>query len=868
VVFGEAPGAEEEEASRGFVGRSGKLLRGAIKLAKVDPGWPDDPPCTGEVAYRNAILCRPPGNAWPGKDIADECIGRHQEKFLAENRVPILMCGSHTIEALTGERLPILSTRGSILHVRGVPAVGTVHPAFLLRGGATSKGMDKLYPAMVNDIAAAVRVSDVIIPRINIVSPADLRDAWSKRWGADHSAKRPVSVDIEGWDEINIAALSWEHTTAWVTKGWNADYIEVFKQIFNVEDTMGIAHNAAFDVEKLEQYGIKVNTFIDTINLAALYDPGMPKSLEFQVLLNVWGSTAWKRLIDHKRGPDYEEGPVKAERERWRQLLEARSRMVPRNGQQWYMFYNGLDAAWGHALALSQLNSLEPKRRSYYNKIMLPLQRPLYEKGKRGLRIKQSVRLAHYDKCKAKVEAATAEVKVIGDLFSSIRKGVAFAEVIRLVALRDAEKKAGSSKFSLAKELTRARARHKSLEYAFDPQSHPQKAGLLYEYLGLPEVRKKGTKSATTDEAALESLHSRLVRGTIKPSTAAGKALREKTKCPWCSGGCDICEGKEVNHYPVIEGLLKALIEANKWSTWVNTFLQPRPGGRIRTVYAQHRTSPGRLSSGTDNSELGKVARTKTDNLQNIPKLIRDMVIPEDGNQFIGIDYKAMHWAIVMWEASQLPGSHGFHLSLLEQHQAGSFDPHRYLASFTFGVPEALVSDQQRQWAKAFTFGRMYQGSARTLGRKKNIPDSISVSVCAVHEDAFKLNEWRDWVLDACRGRTKSHRGAYTESPLGWRRYFWEPKLNTPEALASHVLAIEADITKEGLVLLTKAEHDGLQLVWDTSTHDSVVIEAQKDLVGVATDVAVGIMERKLPWFGNRSFKTEVRVGNNWKEVS
>ncbi|QOX80862.1 uracil-DNA glycosylase (plasmid) [Trichlorobacter lovleyi] len=60
VVIGEAPGGDEDEQGRPFVGAAGKILRRLMAEAGVDPS---------EVWITNIVKCRPPGNRRPtGKE--------------------------------------------------------------------------------------------------------------------------------------------------------------------------------------------------------------------------------------------------------------------------------------------------------------------------------------------------------------------------------------------------------------------------------------------------------------------------------------------------------------------------------------------------------------------------------------------------------------------------------------------------------------------------------------------------------------------------------------------------------------------------------------------------------------------------------
>src|SRR3990167_217789 len=65
MIFGEAPGAVEDQKGRQFVGDSGKLLRPLIPKKYRD-----------QIRWSNTIHCRPPRNATPGVTEIECCRSR------------------------------------------------------------------------------------------------------------------------------------------------------------------------------------------------------------------------------------------------------------------------------------------------------------------------------------------------------------------------------------------------------------------------------------------------------------------------------------------------------------------------------------------------------------------------------------------------------------------------------------------------------------------------------------------------------------------------------------------------------------------------------------------------------------------------
>jgi hypothetical protein len=307
------------------------------------------------------------------------------------------------VKTLTGLNLPILKVRGSLLPVKrdlctnaaGVtalmaksPVIGiagnvaslkatptplggyptpvwvtcSLHPAFLVRGGGSDnpgeeqgKSVDELKPCLgVDARRAAIESSVPHVPLcVSCASPGDLPA------GPPDGAL--VSVDIEGANgRPNIVGVSWEEGTAYVMP-WTEELRVWLTRLF--ARCVPTFHNAAFDVPELELAGVTPpKVWIDTINLAALYDPDQPMNLQWQVLTHVPGSTAWKGLVNHEKGPDFEEGTVKQYRTMWRDILLRLGREHPQTGQEWYHFYNCLDVCYSLSLYYSLRRKLEAQR--------------------------------------------------------------------------------------------------------------------------------------------------------------------------------------------------------------------------------------------------------------------------------------------------------------------------------------------------------------------------------------------------------------------------------------------------------------------------------------------------------------------------
>ncbi|MBP7529470.1 MAG: uracil-DNA glycosylase [Syntrophorhabdaceae bacterium] len=124
VFVGEAPGEEEDNQGRPFVGRAGKLLDQLIERIGVD---------RSDVFICNVLKCRPPGNRDPEPQEAASC----REYLLAQLDIirPRVICtlGRHAYNTLLEVDAPISRIRGKMTTFRGTPLLPTYHPSYLLR---------------------------------------------------------------------------------------------------------------------------------------------------------------------------------------------------------------------------------------------------------------------------------------------------------------------------------------------------------------------------------------------------------------------------------------------------------------------------------------------------------------------------------------------------------------------------------------------------------------------------------------------------------------------------------------------------------------------------------------------------------------
>lgn len=129
MVIGEAPGRDEDQQGKPFVGRAGRLLDRMFDAIHMSREVPD----TEHALYiTNVLPWRPPQNRDPKPEevaMMLPFLQRHVE--LVDPEVLVLM-GNHSCQALLGRR-GITRLRGNWQEALGKPALPMFHPAYLLR---------------------------------------------------------------------------------------------------------------------------------------------------------------------------------------------------------------------------------------------------------------------------------------------------------------------------------------------------------------------------------------------------------------------------------------------------------------------------------------------------------------------------------------------------------------------------------------------------------------------------------------------------------------------------------------------------------------------------------------------------------------
>jgi DNA polymerase len=126
LVVGEAPGAQEDEAGRPFVGKAGQLLDQLLLEAGV--------PRT-EVAVANVLKCRPPGNRAPTRAEAARCTRWLDRQVELLDPSLVVALGGTAVAWALGHGVRLGDVRGEVLPWRGRRLVVSYHPSAAIRFG-------------------------------------------------------------------------------------------------------------------------------------------------------------------------------------------------------------------------------------------------------------------------------------------------------------------------------------------------------------------------------------------------------------------------------------------------------------------------------------------------------------------------------------------------------------------------------------------------------------------------------------------------------------------------------------------------------------------------------------------------------------
>jgi len=363
----------------------------------------------------------------------------------------------------------------------------------------------------------------------------------------------------------------------------------------------------------------------------------------------------------------------------------------------------------------------------------------------------------------------------------------------------------------------------------FNPNSTVQLRELFQTVCGIKLTKKTATGAASVDKEVLQEINHPLARAILD--------LREKSKM----------SGTYLSN--IVKGVDK--------------------DGRLRSGFNIHGTTSGRLSSS------GNL------NYQNIPrdnKDIKKIFAARPGYKIVQCDLGTAE----VYYAAILSGD-----SFLQKAFIEKLDFHSYVAKQMFKLDCEVkeVKSQypaQRQYAKAITFGIMYQAGpakiAETVNKDAKAGEEISVPqakqfINKYFSEARSLKKY----IDASNRQIESH--AYIYSFFGRKRRLPESKSQNP-GTAKHAIrsgvnflvqSVASDINILGLIdLISWINEKGYEkdILPFTVVHDSIVSEVREDLLDeYITNAKRCIQTDRGLTIPNCPIKVDFEVGTTWGEL-
>jgi uracil-DNA glycosylase len=132
MIIGEAPGREEDEAGRPFVGRAGKLLNEFLKSIDLN---------RDSVFITNTIKCRPPENRDPEATEINACSNYLDEQINIIKPKVLVLLGKVAANRLLGKDMPMseLRLKKFFIDKYDIPIIVFYHPAYILRSPSQKK---------------------------------------------------------------------------------------------------------------------------------------------------------------------------------------------------------------------------------------------------------------------------------------------------------------------------------------------------------------------------------------------------------------------------------------------------------------------------------------------------------------------------------------------------------------------------------------------------------------------------------------------------------------------------------------------------------------------------------------------------------
>lgn len=354
---------------------------------------------------------------------------------------------------------------------------------------------------------------------------------------------------------------------------------------------------------------------------------------------------------------------------------------------------------------------------------------------------------------------------------------------------------------------------HEHAGMVFNIASPKQLGSVLFENLGIPYPKKKGT-SYSTDIDVLQAIRA---------------------------------------YNPIVDLIIDYRAKTKLYSTYVAGLKEMiYPDNKVHTIFQQALTQTGRLSS-------------VEPNLQNIPirtpegHLIRRMFIPADSNNVLySADYSQIELRVL---------AHMANVKKLKEAFINKEDIHTKTAKEVFKKDEITSEDRRR--AKAVNFGIVYGISAFGLATDLGITNALASDFIKKYYEAYpEIKEFMDSTIEFCKemGYVRTLKNRIRYIPDINSKIYMQREFAKRMAMNAPIQGTAADIMKIAMVKVDKAiEENNLKSQMLIQVHDELVFEVYKGeeeiLQKIVRESMENAVELTIPLEVDDSF------GKNWYEV-
>ncbi|MEG1502051.1 MAG: uracil-DNA glycosylase [Synergistaceae bacterium] len=134
MFIGEAPGADEDELAKPFVGKAGQLLTQILSSVSIN---------RDEIFITNIVKCRPPENRVPTLEEIASCSEYLETQILLLNPSIIVLLGNTPTKSILKTNEGITKLRGKWYSWNGIAIMPIFHPSYLLRNSSAKEGSPK-----------------------------------------------------------------------------------------------------------------------------------------------------------------------------------------------------------------------------------------------------------------------------------------------------------------------------------------------------------------------------------------------------------------------------------------------------------------------------------------------------------------------------------------------------------------------------------------------------------------------------------------------------------------------------------------------------------------------------------------------------